>query len=397
MARPPLPVGTWGKIRRKELASGRWEAVTRFRDYDGRSREVTAQGDTGAAAERHLLVALSKRAFQDGAEITGDTRLRQLAELYFEEIEGEGSREPQTLYNYRGVVDYTILPALGELRIRELTVSRADRFIKDVARRTPGQAARVKQLLTWMLDMAVRHEAIAHNPMLSVAKVRTRPKEVRSIDEAQLVVVRGAVRAWRQPGPDGRRPPGPPPSGDLPDIIELFLATGARINEVLALRWSDVDLRGERATVSITGTLVEVKGQGIKRKDRTKTDAGMRTLTLPAFAANVLLRRRVECPPNDLDAVFASRNGTWMSANNVRRQWRSIRTEIGLEWVTPHVFRKTVATLIAREVGSKEAAEQLGHTSPSVTHRHYIERNNVAPDLSELLERRLARDPSDGD
>jgi integrase len=45
---------------------------------------------------------------------------------------------------------------------------------------------------------------------------------------------------------------------------------------------------------------------------------------------------------------FASRRGTWLSPQNVRRQWRQARKDTGLEWVTPHTFRKTVATLIGR-------------------------------------------------
>jgi len=396
VARPPLPVGAWGKIRRTELPSGRWEAATRFRDYDGKTREVTAQGESGAAAERSLVTSLSNRVFQADADITGDTRVRQLAELWFEEIEAEGGRADTTISNYRGVMNFNILPVLGDLRIKELTVSRADRFIKEAMKHTPGQASRIKGLLTWMLDMAVRHEAIRHNPMKSVTKINTRHKAVRAIDEAQLAVIRGAARSWRQPVPGGKRPPGPPPSGDLVDIIEMFLATGARINEVLALRWDeDVDLGGDRPTVVISGTLKTVKGQGVVRKPSPKSAAGLRTLTLPDFAANVLLRRRVECPPNELGAVFATRNGTWMHSSNVRRQWRDIRRGIGMDWVTPHHFRKTVATIIERELGAKAAAAQLGHSHTYVTHRHYIEQSHIAPDMSEMLQRRLAQEPAD--
>ena len=52
---------------------------------------------------------------------------------------------------------------------------------------------------------------------------------------------------------------------------------------------------------------------------------------------------------NPNDAIFASRKGTWMSTNNVRRQWRQARAEADLAWVTPHTFRKTVAALIDKE------------------------------------------------
>lgn len=44
-----------------------------------------------------------------------------------------------------------------------------------------------------------------------------------------------------------------------------MLATGSRIGEILALRWEDLDLAGERPTLTICGTLVFVKGQGFFR------------------------------------------------------------------------------------------------------------------------------------
>lgn len=83
------------------------------------------------------------------------------------------------------------------------------------------------------------------------------------------------MRLWRS-GPDenGRMPLGPRPSADLADIVDLFLATGLRIGEVLALRWTEVDLTADRPTLAVTGTLVQIKGHGIVRQDATKSAAG---------------------------------------------------------------------------------------------------------------------------
>jgi integrase len=55
----------------------------------------------------------------------------------------------------------------------------------------------------------------------------------------------------------------------------------------------------------------------------------------------------------------------------VRRQWRQARADTGLAWVTPHTFRKTVATLIDKEADTKTAAAQLGHASDEVNDAYY--------------------------
>jgi integrase len=53
-----------------------------------------------------------------------------------------------------------------------------------------------------------------------------------------------------------------------------MLATGARIGEILALRWDDLDLAATRPTLTICATIVYVKGRGFFRREWTKSDAG---------------------------------------------------------------------------------------------------------------------------
>lgn len=59
MARPPLPLGTWGTITTEKIRDGSYRALTRFRDPDGNTRRVTATGPSKAAAERALRDVLA--------------------------------------------------------------------------------------------------------------------------------------------------------------------------------------------------------------------------------------------------------------------------------------------------------------------------------------------------
>lgn len=384
MARPVLPIGTWGKIRTEKLGPNRYCARTRFRDYDGKTRDVEATDTTGPAAIRALKEKLRDRVTPNDDEITRETHVSTLADLWIEEITAEERVAPQTINNYRTSLRSSILPALGNLRIREASVGRLDKFLREVAKDRPSAAKNAKVVLGQMFALAVRRGALLTNPVRETGRLRKPRRTVRALEAEHLESVRSAIRQWQQPTP-GK--PGPRHTGDLADIVDLMLATGARIGEILAVRWEDVDLGAEHPTVTICGTIVYLKGKGFFRQEWAKSDAGYRTVVLPRFAVGMLMARKLAAADNPHDAIFTSRRDTWLSPHNVRRQWRQARADTGLEWVTPHTFRKTVATLIDKEADAKRAAAQLGHASEDVTNSYYIVKPALAPDSSHILQR----------
>jgi len=384
MARPPLPIGTWGKIRTEKLGPNRHCARARFRDYDGVTRDVQATGPTGPAAIRALQAKLRDRIAPNDDEITRETYVNTLADLWLAEIIAEERITPQTIDTYTASLRIVIRPAIGNLRLRESTVGRLDKMFRTVAADRPSLAKKAKVTAGQMFALAVRRGALATNSVRETGRIRKPRRTVVALEPEQLEAVRAAVRNWQEPTP-GK--PGPRHNGDLADIVDLLFATGARIGEVLALRWEDVDLAAEHPTLTICGTIVYVKGKGFFRQEWPKTAAGYRIVVLPRFAVAMLLARKITAVDNPHDAIFASRRGTWLSPQNVRRQWGQARADTGLEWVTPHTARKTVASLIDKEADAKNAAGQLGHEDESITKKHYIVKPAVAPDSSHILEK----------
>jgi integrase len=84
--------------------------------------------------------------------------------------------------------------------------------------------------------------------------------------------------------------------------------------------------------------------------------------------------------------IFFSRNHTPLLTNTSVAAWEGL-AEAGIQGVTPHSFRRTVATVIDRAGGADLAAEMLGHTSSDITKQHYIGPNEqVNPVTAEILE-----------
>lgn len=249
-----------------------------------------------------------------------------------------------------------------------------------VRAKSANRQRKAKVVLGAMLDMAVRHDALVVNPVRQTARVARPKTEPKALSVDDLRRVREAVHAWMT-----QERPGPTVSSDMADIVDIMLATGARIGEVLALRWTDVDLDGERPSLTISGTIKTEPGRGTYRKASPKSDASRRTIVLPPFAVAIFRRRLRSCVAT-VDPVFPTRNGTWHQVTNVERRWRQIRKDTGLEWVTPHLFRKTVATLISEQVDSETASQQLGHSSSSITREFYIVKPVIAADVADVLQ-----------
>lgn len=386
MGRPRTPIGTYGAIGHRRLATGKHEARTRYRDWDGRSRQVQAVGISRAAAERELKKRLAQRSlFQPGfTGMSADSPFPALVDYWLEDLEMEDRLSRTTRLLYERNMRTLVFPAFKELTLREIGVARCDHFIKQLAKQSYNRARQARVVLRLALGLAVRHEIIPRNPMDHIAGLR-RPAHIPdAFTQDDIRSIRSAIREWEQ------RPilAGPRPDGQLGQIIELMLGTSARIGEVLAIRLCDLDLGGPMPTVRISGTIISRKGESTHRQDHPKTARSIRRIALPEFAeraARERVRRMGIAPGESL--LFASRGGTPLTTNNVRRQLRDVMEDAGIADVTPHRFRRTAATAINETGGLLLAAELLGHSDPQITVQHYIRRNEaVNPATAGLLE-----------
>jgi integrase len=263
--------------------------------------------------------------------ITINATVADLVDHWLHQLRADGRLERTTINEYERILRALVLPRLGGLRLGELTTERFNKVLSDLGAYSLNRQRKAKVVTGAMLDTAVALGVLEHNPVrgsLSISRPRptAQPLTPGNVDE-----VRAALRAWLT-----KDRPGPKPSEDMPDIIELMIATGARIGEVLALRWRDIDLRVR--TLEINATIKTESDLGTYRKSLSHT----RLVALPEPAVLVLDRRRSGVSDSVNDAVFPTRNGTWQQVNNVERRWRQIRHEAGLDWMTPDLFRRGV-------------------------------------------------------
>jgi integrase len=364
-----------GVIRVYRVASG-YRARVLVRDPDGHVREMERLGVSRSAAERALKEAFRDRAHVDaGPGITPDTRVRVLAEVWFASLEAQS---PSTRQRYRDRVDKQILPALGELRLRELSIGTVDRFLKTVTKHHGAAMAKMtRSVLSGMCGLAARHDALDRNPVRDAHAI-TQPRKPapKSLSVEEVRQLRALMTY------DDKAV-----ARDLPEFVSFMLASGLRIGEASAVTWAVLDL--DAGTVEVRGTVVRLTGQGLVLTSTTKSTAGMRTLALPSWCVEMLRDRAERRDPGGTgdDPVFPAPKSGLRDPSNTQADLKDSLTWCGLPWVTSHVFRKTTATLLDDAgLSARAIADQLGHAQPSLTQNVYMGRKIASTRAAGVLE-----------
>jgi integrase len=431
MPRPPLPIGSHGKIGTSKQSDGTWRTFTRFRFFDGQTRQIERSGSTEKRAVERLESAIEQLQ-KTRARLTVDFKFREVAAIWLGKIAKH--RTETTHGSYKQTLNSRVLDRIGDLRLREISVLVLEEFFEKLEEEgySAGYRRLVRTTIRGTLQVAVRHGLLDSNPAQEVSPIESGRRKVRALttDERRRLFAgldRSVVDSCSNR------------ASDLPDLARFLLGTGCRIGEALAARWKEVNLTDQPVVVGgteipprsvwINGNIVNVKGKGLVRHDG-KTENAVRMIALPEFVVTMLtvrwltvwsaamaerhrvdpgamieqsdeqgarvrgaegttqVERNHEFVAGHLDVpVFPSHTLGWKNPNNVRRSWRVIREEIGFGWVTPHAFRRTAATILDDEkLTARQIADVLGHSRPSTTQDHYLGRGTVNAAAAAILD-----------
>ena len=405
MARPPLPLNSHGSISVAQARPGLWRARCRYRDGSGRVSYVERSGASRTAAQRALVEEIGARRGRRLDRLRPHHRLSVAIDLWQRQLSdrlARGDVAATSVDRYRYAMA-AVRERLGELRIGEITPGTLDAAFTEMA--SDGRSASTRRIdrevLDQVLDLCVRHGVLVSNPAATLPRIVDRKRRApRALSAEQ----RRRLFAWL----DGDQSEGQrlARQRDLPDIIRLMVGTGARIGEVMALRWSDIDLDGRPfpagsttvllPSVTVAGNIVRVSGSGLTRH-LGKTAESLRVVPIPATVAELLRARR----PTDVDGgepVFPSvgRHGagfTYREPRTVMRHLAEVREELGWPWLTTHVLRKTSATIL-HEAGVSDLSigEHIGHTDRASLMNVYLGAGDLDVRLVDAMDAAL-RDP----
>ena len=371
----------------RERSPGHWQLrVYVGRDpVTGKSRQMTRTFKGGERAAAKALAALVTEVETGSFNRTSAT-VSQLLDKWLEA--GEWSQRPRTLYENRRKIDGRIRPILGHILLAELepdVIDAAYRMWLDDGL-SPTTVHKYHCILLAACRQAVKWGWIDDAPTARSTPPRVERTEMKVPTPAQVSVL---IKAAEDRDPV------------LGTAVALAALTGARRGELIALRWSDIDLTNGRVKIARSLTVA----QGERHMGSTKTHAS-RDVALDPVGVEVLNRRwaymidlsiRSQSPIMPDSYVLSYRaNGAFpVNPDSLTHGFRSLceameqpaleklreaipmakKTDLapGERWgFRFHDLRHfSVTTLIAAGVDVRTVADRHGHANATMTLNRY--------------------------
>lgn len=400
-----------------------WRARGRVRDQRNRYREVVVIRDTKGEAKREAERRLEFLGGMIKAGVVNErpSTVAELADRWLEmrarsaaratatpearpgrKVRQELALSPNSLASYASVVRGVIIPELGEMRLDEVTVTTLDDAL--IALDDIRSTRIPRTVLGQMFAHAVARGWIQTNPMRNVSPERRVRTEVQALTVEQVRKLLALASAQLNSTPvteDGKGVGGRRVNRDLRDCLYLLLGSGVRIGELIALRWSDLDLDGDVPVIRVAATMIEPRGEEIPdryRQPYTKSKES-RTVPIPDVVMSLLAdRKQAREPATDDEYVFAGETGEPIWPSNVRTRLRNLTADVdGLQGSTPHTMRRTVGDRLFDVYGLQAVIDVLGHTPAGASFQHYVRTRRVDPSLRAALDAFFENEESEGD
>jgi len=255
--------------------------------------------------------------------------------------------------HYAYILDKHILPAMGDLRLRDVSTDNLQALMK--RKFEDGYSVQTVVHIRNAVSAVFNHAKLKRaysgdNPVRGV-----RLPEMQRRDAHALSFLQGREVLTRFASP-------------VREMALLSMTASLNVAEMLGLRWERVNLTGEPVTVGTevlqpyTLFVRENYYRGefgtVKAKSRRRS-VPLSTSVVAGLAA--LRNRSKFTGPSDL--VFATGKGTPLDENNLlRREIKPVGEALGIPWLSWHVFRHTHATLgdqIGMALSDRQA--QMGH------------------------------------
>lgn len=256
---------------------------------------------------------------------------------------------PKTLQRY--LQSSKFLEPMSDMHLQKITAHSVQKFYNNLPEMSFSSKLKIHKLLKAMITKAYALEMIPKNVMANVeAPQNIEVQEISIFTQEEIKKLLETTKASRY-------------YAKYYPIIALGVATGARLGEILGLKYNCI----KDDSIIINNSLQELNGKLFDMPPKTK--AGYRNITISPHLVAMLKNSYLKHKVISLNGyVFHTSTGTALAPRNFEKVWKKLLQEAGIPHKRFHSLRHTHATqLLAAGVPLLEVSKRLGHARSSHT------------------------------
>ena len=276
--------------------------------------------------------------------------------IFWQETYDKSQSRPTTYAAHHYVFKNHILPGLGDIPLSELTSEMVEDFLEERRRfgnHRPGSSGlgeetmrHIHRLLQQCIDQAIRDGLLTENPAKAFRYRKSTTVKANIMTPLEMEDYLDAAERL----------------GYLP-MFMLALTTGLRQSELIALKWSDLDIESRTLTIA--------ENRAVVRRELVECGSQTRSIRLTPEVVDLLIMEHSKHPSSPLMFMHPATQRPY-SPQMVRRMHDEIIKEAGIDHIRYVDLRHTCAILALKNgMDTKELAQMLGHYRPTITRQNY--------------------------
>lgn len=266
---------------------------------------------------------------------------------------------------YHRAVNSYIIPALGDVKLKDLKKIDIQKLINSISDR-PRTCVQVHMTIRQILDCAMDNNLVFKNVCHKITLPSAKAPEKRALTDDEKKAIKKADFTDKEKA-----------------FVYIIQYTGMRRGEVLALSRNDIDFKDN--LIHVRNTII-FDGTAAVFQPFPKSDAGIRDLPMPNILRAYL--REYTASLAGLYLFEMERKSGFMTKSSYDKFWKHIVQKINLtaggtetlqviHGLTAHIFRHNYATMLFYSgVDEKEAQKLLGHSDIKLTLNIYTHLDN---------------------
>lgn len=348
-----------------------WEYRVRYKEM-GKYKE-TSKGGFKTKKEAQLAAAKIEEKIANGINMQSSNMTFYDYMYEWLETYKKGNVSPGTYRIYEKNIRIYILPAFGDMKLKDLTRIRYQGFINKLLEHLTKKTVKtIHATIHQALDIAVNElEIISKNPSTK-AKIKERhvlnkKHIVKCYDIDELDSFLNYILIQKE-------------SYKYYSLFMFLSRTGLRIGECLALQWTDIDFNTK--SLHITKTLLSTTRTDSIIFGPPKNKNSVRIISIDTSTLSILKKIKIEQTKNILkhgkyyknyNFIFTHEDNSCMLHTGTLKFLQRVCKESEHKYITLHGFRHTHAVhLLQSGANLKYVSERLGHSTIDMTANVYL-------------------------